>query len=112
LAPRVEEICAQAYRDKARDELKAIREQIKKDGTRPESKWPSGETLYDTATGYGHGEAIVVGEEGIWAVDHNGADGDNWSYNNLPGCIGWRIDFNAELAETLKFLVTKAQLKK
>jgi hypothetical protein len=112
LAPRIDDICEQAYRDAARAELAEARKQIEAQGERPELKnWPAGDTLYDTATGYGHGEAIVVGPAGIWSVRHNGADGDDWSHNNLPGCLGWRVDYDEKLATRLRSLVERAQLK-
>jgi hypothetical protein len=117
LQTRVDDICEQAYIDKARAELKDEFEAIKAKGERPERcAWPHGETLYDTATGYGHGQAIVIGDDeiskGIWAIQHNGADGDDWSHNNLPGCIGWRIDRNEELANRIRGIVVAAKLKR
>jgi hypothetical protein len=46
----------------------------------------------------------LVGAEGpraIWYVVNNGADGDDWSRNNVrtggAGAIGWRLPHTAEL---------------
>jgi hypothetical protein len=113
LAPLVDELCYLAYRDEARKNLDQAVTDIKALGETPTSPaWPAGEVLYDTATGYGHGQAIVIGEAGIWVVEHNGADGDDWSVNNLPGCVGWRVDTDAAMTARLRDMAVRAGMAK
>lgn len=33
---------------------------------------------------------LIEGRAAVWCVRANGADGDDWSRNNLPGAIAWR----------------------
>ena len=110
LAPLVDDLCARAYRDAAGEKLSALVAEIQNTGERPEksTEWPQGETLYDTATGYGHGSALVIAADSIWAIRRNGADGDDWSCNNIPGAIGCRVPRTEELAARLRELVGKA----
>jgi len=85
------------------DRIKAIEVQIKDNGERPEeNNTPGGERAIDTQTIYGGGSWFVISEKYIWFVLNNGADGDNWSLNNVDGRgIGWRIDYDATLANEL-----------
>jgi hypothetical protein len=108
-------LAAEAQREKitaAEKRLSVIREHIQKTGERPTEEQPEGERLMDLQNIYGGGDWWVLGN-GIWYVQNNGADGDNWSANNVrtggAGAIGWRIPANAaliaeitELAEILK----------
>ncbi len=67
-----------------------------------------GERLIDTQDLYGGGGWFVVGPEGIWRVENNGRDGDNWSANNVrtggAGAIGYRVPFDQALADELHAL--------
>ena len=67
-----------------------------------------GERLIDTQNNYGGGEWFVITDTHIWYVRNNGADGDNWSRNNVrtggAGAIGYRVPYNNELAEQLRKL--------
>lgn len=72
---------------------------------------PLGEIIASTQTIYGGGDWFVVGDGStqqpwIWAVSNNGADGDNWSRNNIEtqgaGAIGRRVPWSAELAAEIR----------
>ncbi|GAP37911.1 hypothetical protein ISF6_4105 [Piscinibacter sakaiensis] len=53
---------------------------------------PAGRVVHDTRNAYGGGETIIIADDGaVWYVQGNGADGDDWSRNNVPGGIAWRI---------------------
>lgn len=86
--------------------LVALRERIKTEGERPAgSHQPDGERIADTQDHHGGGEWFILGVEWIWYCQNNGADGDDWSLNNIvtggAGAIGWRVPRAAELAEEL-----------
>lgn len=87
-------------------QVAAIAEHIRQHGERPESRnFPQGETLFDTRNIYGGGDAFIIEpDQTLWYLKNNGADGDNWSYNNLPGHIGYRLAPNENLANTLRQL--------
>lgn len=80
-----------------------IREHIQSQGECPEG-WhtPEGERYLDVQNIYGGGDWFVVGEHWIWYCRNNGADGDDWSRNNVrtggAGAIGWRVPYDAQLA--------------
>lgn len=61
-----------------------------------------GDIVYDTHNGYGAGERIVIGTDWIWSVQNHSMDGDDWSHNNVSGCIARRVPFDAELADKLR----------
>jgi hypothetical protein len=83
--------------------IKAIEESIRKDGTIPSgSHRPSGNKLdIKPQNLYGGGEWLVVEPDHVWFVLNNGADGDDWSRNNVEtggaGAIGWRAPLTGEL---------------
>lgn len=89
-----------------RARIAAIRERIMSEGEcLAGTHTPEGERLLDTQTIYGGGDWFVLGSD-IWYVRNNGADGDNWSYNNVrtggAGAIGWRIPYDPALAAELR----------
>lgn len=89
-----------------RSELETIKAKIIETGDTPSiGGMPVGEkVVLSPATVYGTGEWFVITRkycEAIWFVQANGMDGDDWSKNNLTGCIGWRIPYNEELATRL-----------
>jgi len=57
----------------------------------------------------------VVGPKGIWFVRNNGADGDDWSINNVltggAGAIGWVVPYDKTLAEEIQRLAEIARLR-
>lgn len=57
---------------------------------------------------YGGGEWWVIQPEWIWHIRNNGADGDNWSRNNVytggAGAIGHRVPYSDELAAQIRGL--------
>lgn len=65
---------------------------------------PQGEQIWidKTALGYGGGSWVVIepGEQHFWFVKNNGADGDDWSHNNVStggaGAIGYRLPYTDE----------------
>lgn len=70
---------------------------------------PEGETIPigKGQTIYGGGKWFVIGTELIWYVVNNGADGDDWSYNNVStggaGAVGRTLPYSDNLkAEILR----------
>lgn len=95
----------------ARRRVKEIQTMIVAQGKRPaDAGIVRGELLLDTQDVYGGGDWFVLQPEAgwIWYIQNNGADGDDWSRNNVgtggAGAIGWRIPFDEELAEELRQL--------
>jgi hypothetical protein len=111
-------IAASRARIKAGDELQHISRRIIAEGEWPEPAGgqitPEGETIPigSGQTIYGGGRWFVVGPEYIWLVINNGADGDDWSANNVrtggAGAIGRRVPATPELAEQIKSLALAA----
>lgn len=90
-------------------EIAALRDHIRTTGDCPAGEYvPAGRVSLDTATIYGGGEWFVVGTDNIWYVLNNGADGDDWSRNNVrtggAGAIGWRIGYDADIAARIEAL--------
>lgn len=86
-----------------------IKNMIRKDGERPKGEHSlDGDRLFDTQDIYGGGDWFVICDEYIWYVRNNGADGDDWSHNNVStggaGAIGWRVPRTDELAKELRNL--------
>lgn len=100
------EIQAQEQADKLdrerRRQVKAgiemIAKYIREYGEKPENAdWPQGETFLDSRNIYGVGEAFVIEPDNtIWHLIKNGMDGDDWSRNNLPGHIAFRLGVSAD----------------
>lgn len=65
---------------------------------RPEQPQVEGDEHHNTRTLYGGGSRFVVGRDWVWFIRGNGADGDNFSLNNLPGEIAWRAPYSDDLA--------------
>ncbi len=71
---------------------------------------PQGKTVYlnSSTIGYGGGEWVVIepGEHYMWYVINNGADGDDWSSNNVStggaGAIGYRLPYTEEVKVLLE----------
>jgi hypothetical protein len=95
-------------------EMEAIRRHIRTQGERPAEKqdMPAGETLLDSFDLYGYGTRFVITPDHIWFIANNGADGADWSANNVitggAGAIGWRVPYAPELAERLRAVAGKA----
>lgn len=93
----------------ARQALEDVAREIVEAGERPEG-WhePAGEVvpIGEGQTIYGGGQWFVLGPEWIWYVRNNGADGDDWSLNNIrtggAGAIGWRGPARAEVAARIR----------
>jgi hypothetical protein len=72
----------------------------------------NGEKIMDRQTIYGGGDWFVIESSAIWYVRNNGADGDNWSNNNIQtggaGAVGYMVLFDQVLADELRAL--EAQL--
>lgn len=105
-APLRQQIEEREQKKAAEQRRKALAAQIREQGEKPEgSHSPEGERITDRQTTYGGGDWFVVGEEHIWYVLNNGADGDDWSRNNVrtggAGAIGWRVPRTQELADEL-----------
>lgn len=73
---------------------------IMENGECPEGKGilVDGEILYDTFDIYGAGQRIVINGSFVWILRNNGADGDDWSLNNIrtggAGAIGHKMQVN------------------
>jgi len=88
-----------------------IAQTIRETGETPEGdNSPEGDRIMDTQDIVGGGDWFVVGGDYIWYVQNNGMDGDNWAANNVrtggAGARGWRIQFDAALAEELASIAT------
>lgn len=113
-APLVAAAQAAAARQAARTRLAALLRELEARAERPaRESIPAGETLLaqTTANGtylplYGGGWWLVVAPDGIWSIHGHGADGDDWSRNNLPGAIGYRVPRDAALEDELRALCT------
>ena len=90
-------------------EISAVAEEIRETGIIPEgTNDTEGRRLIDSQNVHGGGEWFIVGTEWIWYCQNNGADGDDWSRNNVrtagAGAIGWRVPRTPELAARLERL--------
>lgn len=94
--------------------LRAIRDQIRNEGERPQGTHsPEGTRYLDTQTIYGGGDWFIIGPEYIWYVQNNGADGDAWDLNNVStggaGAIGYRIVRDDAIATELQELAEELE---
>lgn len=94
----------------AKETLKTAKETIRKHdiiGRDRVDTFPGGEVgsiSLEEELGYSTyvpGDRFILTPSHIWLVKYNGADGDDWSCNNLTGSIGWAVPYDAELAETI-----------
>lgn len=95
------EASERALREMAEHEQAALRqaqEIIVALNDRPEHPAVVGEEHHNSRTLYGGGSRFVVGRDWIWFIRGNGADGDDFSVNNLPGEIAWRAPYSDDLA--------------
>lgn len=93
---REKELAEQAEHRRKREVKSAvdkITRYVKEFGEVPaDAEYPNGDELFDTTNIYGSGEVFVVQPDNtIWLLVKNGMDGDNWSRNNLPGYIAYRL---------------------
>lgn len=100
-------------RKEAKSRALDISREIKDRGEAPSEAIPIGRRVLDTSNIYGGGSWFVIGDDYIWYVQNNGADGDNWGYNNVmtggAGAIGWRVPYSAELAKEIDSLSLRMQ---
>jgi len=65
---------------------------------------------------YGGGRWFVIGKNRLWAIENNGADGDDWSRNNVrtggAGAIGRYIPYTAKMAKRIREATTEAKALK
>ena len=84
--------------------LQSIATEIRENGEHPDDQLPGqGDKITlirDDA--YGGGAWFVVETQWIWFCQGNSRDGDDWSRNNLPGVIGWRVPHTPELEQRLR----------
>jgi hypothetical protein len=108
-----------AFRRREREARRARRHQthwkrvvtdwFKKHGERPKAEsMPEGERISDTFDVYGGGDTFVVGPDHIWYIQNHGAEGDDWSLNNVrtggAGAIGWRVPYSRALDRLVRRL--------
>ncbi len=86
--------------------VQRVADHIRTNGEKPENHdWPQGETLLDSRNIYGSGEAFVIEPDNtVWHLIKNGMDGDDWSRNNLPGHIAFKLSAASTVAEALRQL--------
>ena len=55
---------------------------------------------------YGGGYLFIISEDGLWFIRNNGADGDDWSRNNIEtggaGAIGWTVPYDGVLVDMIR----------
>ena len=100
-------------RKQAATDLAAWKRRTTEIGEKPEREvgFPEGERLQDTRTIYGGGDCIVIAEDKIWYIRNNGADGDDWSRNNVrtggAGAIGRYIPRTVEVEAALRGWISR-----
>lgn len=78
---------------------------IRKIGDAPEDASnlaKEGEVVVIDENLYGGRDSFLIQKDWIWFIKYNGSDGDDWSRNNMPGEIGWRIPRNEGLVDVLR----------
>lgn len=68
------------------------------------SSLPSGLIVDGELNHYGGGHLLLATDSEAWYIEGHGSDGDDWSHNNLPGAVGWRVD-NPEILGRVRALV-------
>jgi hypothetical protein len=116
---RSSEESARESRQRRADSLKRlenISREIIKRGVYPEP-WVTPEgTRYDVRPQnlYGGGHWFIISGPRVWFIENNGADGDDWSHNNVrtggAGAIGHYLD-NDALARETESLLNVLQIK-
>lgn len=94
---------------RAKRDRQALIERFMSEGERPDAvQVLAGERLMDSQNLQGGGEWWVIEQDRIWYVRNNGADGDDWSRNNIrtggAGAIGWSLPADAGLIDELRRL--------
>jgi len=105
-APLIEQEQRAARRQAARKRLGEL-EQAARDWEYPTGLvgFPEGETVIAANAQqalYGGGSSWVIGTDYIWYLEGNGADGDDWSRNNLASTIARRTPNIEALAIELR----------
>ena len=97
-APYIAKMEAERIRRQKLARVNAIADMIRIDGELP---------AYSESSG----TRFVIDSDSIWFVQNNGMDGDDWSRNNAPGMICWRIPMklNERLADELRSLANDLQ---
>jgi hypothetical protein len=110
-APEIERRRKADEKAAAKKRIDELKEMIRNNGEKPEKSETNahGEVMFDTFDFLGGGDRFVVASDGIWYVQNNGADGDDWSANNVhtlrgAGAIGWRVSFDQALVDELRKL--------
>lgn len=86
---------AHAAAERARQTLEMVAREVEQRGERPHlSEHPKGARIAVQPyrePAVGDFRWLVITSDALWAMQDNGADGDNWGNSNLPGTIGWRV---------------------
>lgn len=95
-----------------KERIAELKQYIVEHGEKPAGdNYAKGERVLDTSDIYGTGSWFVISANEIWFVKNNGMDGDDWSKNNVvtggAGAIGYRIAFDAAIADELRSLGAK-----
>ncbi len=98
IAPLIAEEKKKAEEKEEKERLEKLAREIKEKGERPEGTLPmpeGEEFIIREFNIYGGGKKIIDDGNYLWLIQNNGADGDNWEYNNIQtggaGAIGWRL---------------------
>ena len=105
-APIVAQRRARAERKTAEARRAEIARMFETRGERPDGPIDlDGQRLMDTQTIYGGGDWFELAAGAMWYIQNNGADGDDWSTNNIrtggAGAIGWRLPLDLEIEAEL-----------
>lgn len=116
-AAAIERSGASEARKTAAAELKTLADEIRKTGEKPSEMNATEGDRVNIGEGqsiYGGGSWFVVGPVWTWFVQNNGADGDDWSFNNVrtggAGAIGWRVLTTPDLASRIRSLAAAAKV--
>ncbi len=96
----------------AQAEIRAIADEIRARGEKPENAEPlKGEKIpvsrYSPDNDY-----LLIAEDWIWRIVYNGRDGDLWAVNNLTDSIGCRVAKTPELMTRIKKQLEILEVKK
>lgn len=98
--------------EKIKQAVSDLTEHIREKGSYPDvGNINDATAIYDTFNIYGGGRKILIDGKIIWAVNNNGADGDNWSYNNIKiggaGAIGYSMEIDDKCKEYISIICSE-----
>lgn len=99
-------------KEKIKQAVSDLTKHIRKQGIYPDVGNVNDATaIYDTFNIYGGGRQILIDGKIIWAVDNNGTDGGDWSYNNIrtggAGAIGYYMEIDDICKEYISIICSE-----